>query len=226
MKDGDFILMEFTGRVKLTGEIFDLSSEEEAKKQGIYNEKQKYGPGLVVIGAKMAMPGVEEQLKVMKVGEEKEFDVPSAKAFGPRNPKMIKIMSINNFYRQNMNPVPGAFVNIDGRDCKIKSVSGGRVMVDFNHPLAGKDLLYKARIVKKIVDIKEKADKLLDYYGLKCESLNREKGILVVKTDKPIPPAYQKIFEQSIKKWIPEIKKINFSAKGKSEAPKKEEKKS
>ena len=174
----------------------------------------------------MAMPGVEEKLKEMKPGEEKEFEVPSAKAFGPRNPKMIKIMSINSFYRQNMNPVPGAFVNIDGRDCKIKSVSGGRVMVDFNHPLAGKDLLYKARIVKKIVDIKEKADQLLDYYGLKCESLNSEKGILAVKTDKPIPPAFQKIFEQNIKKWIPKIKKIKFSAKGKSEALKKEGKKS
>jgi len=231
MKEGDFILMEFTGRVKLTGEIFDLSSEEEAKKQGIYNEKQKYGPGLVVIGAKMAMPGVEEQLKEMKPGEEKEFEVPSAKAFGPRNPKLIKIISINNFYKQNLNPVPGAFINIDNRDCKIKTVSGGRVMVDFNHPLAGKDLLYKAKIVKKITDTKEKADKLLDYYGLKCESLDQEKGIISVKTDKPIPPAFQKIFEQNIKKWIPEIKKIKFSAKAeakkaKPEALKKEEEKS
>ncbi len=221
MKEGDFLLIEFTGRVKLTGEIFDLSSEEEAKKQGIYNEKQKYGPGLVVIGAKMAMPGVEEQLKEMKPGEEREFDVPSGKAFGPRNPKMIKIVSIANFYRQDMNPVPGAMVNIDGRDCRIKTVSGGRVMVDFNHPLAGKDLLYRAKIIKKITDLKEKTDRLLDYYGLKCESLDQEKGILSVKTDKPIPPSFQKLFEQNIKKWIPEIKKISFSAKGKPKPEKK-----
>lgn len=216
MKEGDFLLIEFLGRVKLTGEIFDLSSEEEAKKAGIYNEKQKYGPGLVVIGAGMTMPGVEEQLKGMKLGDEREFEVPAEKAFGPRNRKLIKIISINNFYKQNMNPVPGAMVSIDNRDCKIKSVSGGRVMVDFNHPLAGKDLLYKARIVKKITDLKEKTDRLLDYYGLEGEkTLDKVKGTLAIKTEKPIPPAYQKVFEQNIKKWIPEIKKMEFSAKGK-----------
>lgn len=221
MKDGDFILIEFTGRVKLTGEIFDLSSGEEAKREGIYNEKQRYGPGLVVIGAGMSMPGVEEQLKGMEPGEEREFEIPPGKAFGPRDPKLVRIISINNFYKQNMNPVPGAFVNIDGMDCKIKSVSGGRVMVDFNHPLAGRDLLYKVKIVKKLTDLKEKADRLLGYYGLKSENmLDKVKGTLEIRTEKPIPPAFQKLFGQNIKKWIPEIKEIKFSAKEGAEASK------
>ncbi len=221
MKEGDFILIEFTGRVRLTGEVFDLSSREGARKAGIYNEKHKYGPGLVVIGAGMAVPGVEEQLKDMRPGEEREFEVPSGKAFGPRNPKLIKIISIANFYRQDMNPVPGAFVNIDGRDCRIKTVSGGRVMVDFNHPLAGKDLLYRVRIVRKISDPEEKADRLLDHYGLRCEkALDKEKGILSVKTDKPMPPAFQALFRKNIRKWIPQIREIGFSAKErKGEAP-------
>ena len=63
------------------------------------------------------------------------------------------------------------------------------------------------------------------------ETLDKAKGVLSLKTDKPIPPAFQKLFEQNLKKWLPEIKKINFSAKAeakkaKTEALDKEEKKS
>jgi FKBP-type peptidyl-prolyl cis-trans isomerase 2 len=41
MKKGDFVRIDFVGRLAATGEIFDLTSEEIAKKEGVYDEKQK-----------------------------------------------------------------------------------------------------------------------------------------------------------------------------------------
>ncbi|RLJ09464.1 MAG: peptidylprolyl isomerase, partial [Candidatus Aenigmatarchaeota archaeon] len=138
IKEGSFVEIDYVGRVEGTNEIFDLTSEEVAKKEGIYNPKQKYGPVLVIIGANMIIPGVEEQLKNMKPGEEKEFVVEPKKAFGERNSKLVKVISLMEFKKEKIDPVPGMFITIDGLQAKVQSVSGGRVRVDFNHPLAGK----------------------------------------------------------------------------------------
>ena len=209
MEKGDFVRIEFTGKVADTGEIFDLTSEEEAKKAGIYNEKQKYGPQLIIIGAGMAIPGVEDQLLKMKQGEEREFDVEPSRAFGPRNPKLLKILSTGKFLEKKINPVPGLFVDIDGMQARIKSVSGGRVMVDFNHPLAGKRLHYRVKVSGKVTDTLEKVKSMLDYYGLKAEPSLKEE-ILTLKAEKELPKPVQELLERTVRQWIKEIKEVKF----------------
>lgn len=211
MDEGSFIKMEFIGKVKNTGEIFDLTDAELAKKEGIFNEKQKYEPQLVIIGAQSVVPGVENELKKMKIGEEKEFDVAVDKAFGKRDFKLVKILSLTKFYQQKVNPVPGAFVNIDNKMCKIQSVSGGRVRVDFNHPLAGKDLHYKVKIVSQVTDVKEKLDGLLEMYGLPAET-KLEKNKAVVKLDNK-NPYVEAVVQGAVKKWIKGIEKVEFEYK-------------
>ncbi len=210
MKQGDFILIDFVGRVLGTGEIFDLTNPEVAKKEGIFNPKQKYEPALVIIGARMVIPGVEKRLLEMKPGDEREFSVKPEDAFGPRNPKLIKIISRANFLRQKINPVPGLFVTIDRRQARIQSVSGGRIRTDFNHPLAGKELHYKLKVVKNITATKEKIDSFLDYYGLKGEP-ELKQGTLTIKTEKPLDKMIEKIISDTIKKWIREVKAVKFA---------------
>ncbi len=211
MQDGDFVQIEFVGRVKNTGEIFDLTDEALAKKEGVYQKESKYGPSLVIIGAKSVIPGVEEKIKGMKVGEEKEFEVSPADGFGSREPKLVQILSFTKFIQQKVNPIPGAFVNIDGRNCKIQSVSGGRVRVDFNHPLANKTLLYKLKIINEIKDATERVQGLLKYFGIegnvkietdKCEIALKQKNKFI-----------EKLLEDMVKKWIKEIKTISFTDK-------------
>ena len=212
MKDGDFLEIEYVGRISGTNEIFDLTSEEIAKKEGIFDPKQKYGPALVIVGAGMAIPGVEKQLNSMKVGEEKEFSVKPEDGFGKRNIKLIKIISLANFTRENINPVPGIFVTINGRQAKIQSVSGGRVRVDFNHPLAGKELLYHLKIIRKLDTVPDKIKALLKYYGLDCEPLFKE-GKLIIRSEKPIQNKIQDILKKTITKWIPDVKDTEFISK-------------
>jgi peptidylprolyl isomerase len=209
MQKGDFLKIDYVGRIASTGEIFDLTDEAEARKGGIHNPRHSYGPLLVILGSGMTVPGVEKQLLQMKVGEEREFDVSQEEAFGRRNPGLIKIISYHRFVGQKINPVPGIFVNIDGRHARIQSVSGGRVRVDFNSPLAGKDLRYRVRIVKQLTNNQEKAQAMLDHYGLKATALFRE-GSLTVKTGSKLPDQVKGLLNREITKWIKEIRKISY----------------
>jgi len=218
MKKGDFVEVEFKGTVAATGEIFDLTSEEEAKKAGIHNPKQRYGPQLIILGSGMIVPGVEAELEKMNVGEEKEFELKPAQAFGARSPKLTKIISLAKFLEKKINPVPGLFVDIDGRSARIQSVSGGRVRVDFNHPLAGKDLKYKVKIVKHIKTPQEKVESLINYYNIRAEVDVKEKT-LTVKLKEMTPKFMKELIEKSLKRWITEIKEVKFQ-----EPPKPEEK--
>ncbi len=215
MNKGDFLEIEYVGRVKATNEIFDLTSEEVAKKEKVYNPKQKYGPSLVVLGSGMAIPGVERQIEKMEIGEEKEFEIRPEEGFGTRNPKLVKIISITKFFKEKINPVPGAYVNIDGIDAKIQSVSGGRVRIDFNNPLAGKELKYKLKIVRKIETSEEKIRSLLNHYNLKEAETKIENSGLVVKLEKDLSPVIKTLLEKTITKWIEEIKSVKFEVKGK-----------
>jgi FKBP-type peptidyl-prolyl cis-trans isomerase 2 len=211
MKEGDFIEIDMTGRVSATGEIFDTTNAEDAKNAGVHDEKREYKPILVIVGAHMTIPGVEAQLTAMKVGEEKEFEVKSALAFGNRDPKLVRIMPLKRFLEKKVNPSPGMFVDIDGMQARIKSVSGGRVRVDFNHPLAGRDLKYRLKVVRQITDTKEKAESLLKYYNIKAE-VSLEADALAIKAEKKIEqPQVREIIEKTINKWIPEAKKVTIS---------------
>ncbi len=221
MKKGDFLRIEYTGRIAATGELFDTTSEEVAKKENAFNPKQRYGPVLAIIGAGMAVPGVERNLLEMKEGEEREFDVQPSEAFGPRDPSRIRIIALAKFIKEKINPYPGAFVNIDGMDAKIQSVSGGRVRVDFNHPLAGRELHYKLKLLFRIDSVQEKAESMLNHYNLRGEREVKENK-LEITTEQPIQEVIQKMLSESIKKWIPEIKDVKFYVKEASE-PKKPE---
>jgi len=208
MKIGDFVLLDFVGRIAATNEIFDLTDEVLAKRENVYNKEQKYRPSLVIVGAKMVVPGVEEEIIKMSAGEEKEFLVKPENGLGQRNPRLIKIISTANFLKQNINPAPGIHVTIDNIHAKIQSVSGGRVRVDFNHPLAGRELFYRIKIVKELKEPKEKIEALLEHYSIKAETrINGETILIEGKTD----PATQTMISETIKKWIKDIKEVKFN---------------
>lgn len=223
MKEGDFLKVEYTGRL-VTGELFDTTDEHVAKKENAFNPKQRYGPVLVIIGAGMAVPGVERNLKEMKEGEEREFSLKPQEAFGPRDFKRIRIISLSKFIKDKVNPYPGAFINIDGQDAKVQSVSGGRVRVDFNHPLAGRELKYRLKLLFRIEKAEEKAASLLDHYGITGEPIKAghalKGSVLEITTEKPIQEPMGGMISSPIKKWIPEIKEVKFSLRGEKKAGK------
>jgi hypothetical protein len=91
-------------------------------------------------------------------------------------------------------------------------VAGGRVRVDFNHPLAGRNLKYKVKLVRHITDTLEKARSLLSYYTVKCDT-KLDGEILTIETEKPMNDFLKKFLSENLMKWIPEVKNITFADK-------------
>ncbi len=175
LKEGDFILIEYTVRVKETGNIVDTTSEETARKEGIYDSNRIYGPELVVIGRGWVIRGLDEALKELEPGVEKEIEVPAEKAYGPRDPSKIKVFSIREFRRRGYDVRVGDVIEYGGQTGIVKSISGGRVVVDFNHPLAGKTLVYKVKVVKKLEDPVDKLKALTArHLGIRFEDAEVE----------------------------------------------------
>lgn len=139
------VRISYTARIK-DGKIFDTTDEEVAKKENIFNERRVYSAVPIVVGEKQVIQGLDEALKDMKTGEEKEIEISPEKAYGQRNPNLIRLVPMKVFKQHKINPIPGMPIELDGKVARIQTVAGGRVRVDFNPELAGKTLVYNVKI--------------------------------------------------------------------------------
>jgi len=148
---GDFILIDYTTRIKETGEVFDTTSIEEAKKGGVFKEGSRYEQMLVVVGEGWVLKGLDDSLVGLEVGKESSIEIPPSQGFGERDPSKIRMIPITRFRKQGGGQVyPGMQIEVDNKPAVIRTVGGGRVQVDFNPPLAGKTLVYNI-VVKGVL---------------------------------------------------------------------------
>jgi len=204
IKKGDFIEIDFIGKIKESNTIFDLTEESEAKKHDLYNPKQIYKPIVLCIGENEIIKGLDEELIDKEPKKSYSIELSPEKAFGKKNPKLIKLIPASAFKKQNITPFPGLQLNMDGIVGTVRAVSGGRIIVDFNHPLAGKNLIYEIKINKIITDDKEKVESILKFD--KFELKNNELTI-----NQQPPEKIQEAIKKQIKKHVKNIKKITFS---------------
>ena len=181
LKKKDFIEIEFTGKVK-DGEIFDSNIEKDLKK---INPDAKAKPFIFCLGEGMFLKGVEDFLIGKDIGEY-EIELPPEKAFGKRDSKLIQMIPAKTFKEHKLNPVSGFMFNFDGRLGKVLTVSGGRVMVDFNNPIAGKDVVYKIKILKKIDDLNEKIKAFNEFLFKRELKFKVEGKRISIEVEKPM----------------------------------------
>ncbi|HKZ49389.1 MAG TPA: peptidylprolyl isomerase [Candidatus Nanoarchaeia archaeon] len=200
-KKGDFVEIDFVGKVSSNEQVFDSTIEKKA-------------PAVVCLESGMLFPLVDKTIEGKNVGDEFELELKADDAFGQRNPKLVQLTNINVFRNQGLNPVPGLQVNIDGMIATIRSVSGGRVTIDFNHPLAGKNLKVWVKIRKLVTDAKEKLIALLKDWN---PSIEIKEKTIEIKMDRELQGPVADIKIKQLKDLIPEIKdkEIKFlAAKG------------
>ena len=188
IEKGTMLKLNYIGKRKSDSYVFDTTLEDVAKKEGIYDEKVIYKPCLVVIGKHWLPVGLEEQLIGLKEGDKKTIEVEAKQAFGLHDRSKIRLIQRREFQKLDIKPKAGMEVEITGQKGRIMKVDSSRVKVDFNHPLAGEDVIYEVEIVKIITDVKEQFVALLerrlpgiDFSGTKIEI---EGKILVVE----LPP--------------------------------------
>lgn len=170
-KDGDFLEVEYSAWSAPENTLISTTDERKAKDSGIYDEHVRYGPVLVVIGSNGVIKGLDSTLRTMGVGEQKKVTFKPADAFGERSEGLIRVMPIAEFRKRDIDPYPGMRVDLDNFTATVKSVNSGRVVVDANHPLAGRDVSYEVKIVKNLVDENDRINALGKMAGLEVTKI-------------------------------------------------------
>lgn len=177
---GDFILVNFTAKVKDTGEVIDTTIEDVAKEGKIYQENKVYGPKLIIIGEGQLLKKLEEEILSMSVGDRKIIELKPEEAFGYRDPSKVKIIPARELTSKGITPKAGTKIETDEGVAIVRSVGGGRVVIDLNHPLAGKTLLYDVHIIRKI---EGEHEKLLSLIQRRLPSVDISKFDIVINNE-------------------------------------------
>lgn len=223
--DKDFVKLNYTGKVKETGDVFDTTYEDVAEEVGIKNENKDYHPMILAVGSTQLLSKLHDEIKKMDVGEKQTVEIPCEEAFGKRDPSLIQLIPMKEFKKQNIKPFVGMPLSLDGQHGIVRTVDGGRVRVDFNHELAGKDIIYEIEIVDTIDDNVEKIKGLIEvYYGnpnidLEKTEILIEDGVAKITLDKLAGFEQRSAQEITLSKFrvaretyenIDEIEKVQF----------------
>ncbi|MBI1935753.1 peptidylprolyl isomerase [Candidatus Woesearchaeota archaeon] len=197
IKKHDFVEIEYTARVKEDNSIFDTTND--------------HSPVVICVGEHSILQPVEERMIGKETGKDYTFEIDSMSAFGKRDAKLIQLIPAGKFRQQNIQPFPGLQLNIDGVFGVVKTVSGGRVLVDFNHPLAGKDVIYNVKIHRLVEDQNEKLASLVKtHLGVKDAEIGMKDGVTEIKCKSNVPKQLQDEFGKVIERVIPSIKSIKI----------------
>ena len=137
-KRGDTVQVEYTGTLE-DGTVFDSSTGR--------------APLEFTIGSGQLIPGFDQAVIGMKVGEKKTVTIPAEEAYGPRHDEMV-IEVEREKIPSDIEPVVGMMLASTQQDGSkvvftITDISDNNtVTLDANHPLAGKDLTFEIELVK------------------------------------------------------------------------------
>jgi FKBP-type peptidyl-prolyl cis-trans isomerase 2 len=216
VKKNDFIEIEYTGKVKELDVVFDTTDEKTAKENELYDKNSSYGPIIVCVGQNQVIRGLDKDLEGKDIGKDYKVLVEPEDGFGKKDAKLIDLIATNKFIKQNIQPMPGLQVNMDGRIGTIKTVSGGRTLVDFNHPLAGKQLEYDFKINRIAEDDREKIKSIIDM-SLNLKETEVEvkdkKAEIKMKIKQDLPKPVQDVIKNKITELVPSVKEVDFIKK-------------
>jgi FKBP-type peptidyl-prolyl cis-trans isomerase 2 len=154
---GDLVYVDYDAFFADNNRLFDTTRAESAKEAGFFTEEADYSPMPVLLGSGQMFEAFENAVENAEIGKDMEIRIASADAAGARDPKLIETYQIKEFHKQDINPQPGIEVRLGNRRGTVMYVGAGRVKVDFNSPLAGKDLIYKFIVKEVVTDETEKA---------------------------------------------------------------------
>ncbi|AKB75471.1 FKBP-type peptidyl-prolyl cis-trans isomerase SlyD [Methanosarcina lacustris Z-7289] len=147
VKTGNTIQVDYTGKLE-NGTVFDTSVEEIAKQAGIYTEQRNYVPLTLKVGSGQLIPGFDEGVIGMKVGEEKTLTIPPEKAYGEYDKARIQAVPLADL-NLSVKPKVGQILSssMNGNRFKVIDVNETYVTLDSNQELAGKTLIFDIKLI-------------------------------------------------------------------------------
>lgn len=134
---GDTVHIHYTGRLK-DGTVFDTSENRD--------------PLGFVLGEGTVIPGFEAAVEGMAEGEEKTATIEAEEAYGPRREELLLEVEREKM-PADLEPEVGQPLQMETADGQsvqvtIVKVEDEQVVLDANHPLAGRDLTFDISLVK------------------------------------------------------------------------------
>ncbi|MBN1956980.1 MAG: peptidylprolyl isomerase [Desulfuromonadales bacterium] len=134
---GNKIKLHYTGTFD-DGEVFDSSRDAE--------------PFEFEVGAGQVIPGFDHAVIGMKVGETKQIRLEEDEAYGPYNQEMVFDADPDQF-EEGLSPEVGQQFQTQLEDgtpliLTVQSVADGKIVLDANHPMAGKVLNFDLELVE------------------------------------------------------------------------------
>ena len=215
---GSLLLVDYTAKVKDTGEVFETTSEEEAKKHSLPEHNIKYQPKLVSVGESCIIKGVDEALEKTSVGDKKTIEVTPAKGFGERDTGKVRKIPLRKLGEDAEKVSIGDRIEVDGKNGIVRFIGAGRVQIDYNHRFAGKTILYDINVLKQLKSDEEKATGILKrWIPVKDDKILFKKTGNVLDITMPEEmfradnlPAVKHLVQTDIFKFVPSLEKINF----------------
>jgi FKBP-type peptidyl-prolyl cis-trans isomerase 2 len=212
IKKGDFVELDYDGYIKDDNLLFDTTDEKKAKEHGIFSQKTEYGKIIICIGEHQILPGIDRFLEGKEPGKY-EISLTPEEAFGKKDSKLLKLIPSSAFKKSEVKPMQGLQVNIDGMIGIIRSVNGGRIIVDFNHPLSGKDIRYELKVDRIVEDDSEKVSAVVNLaLGIGDSKTEIKEGKAQIKFNNAakLPEEIKKHLSDRISKLVGTIKESEF----------------
>lgn len=179
VKKSDFVELKFTGLVD--GKVFDSNIIEDLKQ---IDDKAVPEKTIIIIGQGMVVKGLDSQLEGKELNKNYTVSINPEEAFGHRRAELVRIIPLKVFHQQKINPQPGTSFVFDNQLAKVITVSGARVITDFNNPLAGKVVTYKFDVSRVVDDLKEKAETVCKLLFRYVPEISVENNIVKIKGPK------------------------------------------
>jgi len=238
IKNGDFVRLNYTLKVKESGDIVDTTLESVAKEKGLHHEHgegaepHRYEPFFLVVGEGWVPKGLDEGLVGLEPAQSSTIEVPPDKGYGVRDPSKVKLVPLRRFRNEGITPAPGIQVNLDGKLGQVRAVGAGRVQMDYNHPLAGRTLVYEVS-VESVLETAD--DKVRNLVHKRLPAVDQTKfGLQFDANEVTIEVPEEAFFLEDlqlakkavsadIEKFFPDISRISFLETFKKPAPPKPE---
>ena len=215
---GSLILVDYTSTVKDTGEVFETTIEEEAKKHSFHDPNVKYQPKLVSVGESWVIKGLDEALEKTSSGDKKIIEITPDKGFGERDTGKVRMIPLRKLGEDAEKVSIGDTIEVDNKKGVVRFIGSGRVQIDYNHRFAGKTVLYDINVLKELKTDDEKTSGILKrYLPVKDDEILFKKTGNVLDITVPDKmfrvdglPAIKHLVQTDIFKFVPTLGKINF----------------
>ncbi|HBR13059.1 FKBP-type peptidyl-prolyl cis-trans isomerase SlyD [Epilithonimonas bovis DSM 19482] len=128
-----------------------LHTNDESGEKVFVEETSEENPMTFLYGVGMMIPKFEESIQNLSVGDKASFTIEPGEGYGEKNPDAVTQLPVDMFQGQELPPVGAVLPLSDNQGNNFQAivleVTPEAVIVDLNHPMAGKNLHFDVEIL-------------------------------------------------------------------------------